>query len=203
MPRPRAKAKPKAAKTDNVPVVKKSIKVKRKDVSQLALQRAERRLFRRSSDEAADRAIKLKLGMFPAEQLRNNVDEAKHSIFQNVKDEQARVKLAKKHITLAFWQDLIEQHHHAEATGETEVWQFQEILEHKFDRPQDPRYMGSNYNVLILWNDGTRSWQPLMNVATTDPATCAAYMPRTTIFSKKLAGGDSSESHAEQRCSSE
>ena len=79
-------------------------------VDRLVLQRAERRLFRRSGDEAADRAIRLKLGIFPAEQLRNNVDDCKQPTFENVNNEQARVKACTKHITLQFWQGLIEKH---------------------------------------------------------------------------------------------
>ena len=112
----KAKAKAKPANTvnkvGNCGGVRKGLKLKKSgEGGALTLARNSRRLYRRSSDEAAERAIKLKLGMFPAEQLRNNVDDQKKSLFENVKAEQARVKQAKKHMTLGFWQGLISSHH--------------------------------------------------------------------------------------------
>ena len=55
--------------------------------------------------------MKLKLGFFAEVHLRNNRDSDNKSILEKIKKEQRRVRLAKKHVALSFWQDLIVQHH--------------------------------------------------------------------------------------------
>ena len=74
-----------------------------KDVESAKLQRA---LFRRDSNEQTHRCIKLKLGMFPMSQIENNTLDGKH-IPETVKSKVAECKLAKKHIPLTFWTQLI------------------------------------------------------------------------------------------------
>ena len=73
-------------------------------------ERATRRLFRRSSDEQAERAMRLKLGCYPQVQLNNNTDDDGRGVLENTKREQNRVRLAKKHMTLALWQGLVTKH---------------------------------------------------------------------------------------------
>ena len=42
------------------------------------------------------------------------------------------------------------------------IWKFREILDHQGPlRSDDPRYKGSKYNVLVLWETGEQSWEPL------------------------------------------
>jgi len=61
------------------------------------------------------------------------------------------------------------------------IWKFRQILDHQGPiRPSDKRYMGSRYNLLVEWETGECSWQPLTTtekhgVYDTDPVTVAIY----------------------------
>ena len=39
----------------------------------------------------------------------------------------------------------------------------------------DPEYNGSSYNLLIEWEPGEQTWEPLSNIIASDPYTCAVY----------------------------
>ena len=39
----------------------------------------------------------------------------------------------------------------------------------------DPEYNGSSYNLLIEWETGEQTWEPLSNIIASDPYTCAVY----------------------------
>ena len=39
----------------------------------------------------------------------------------------------------------------------------------------DPEYNGSSYNILIEWEPGEQTWEPLSNIIASDPYTCAVY----------------------------
>jgi hypothetical protein len=55
-------------------------------------------------------------------------------------------------------------------------FEFKKILQHHGPlAPNDPDYKGSNYNVLLLWEDGTRTWIPLKNIRNTAPVVCVLY----------------------------
>ena len=41
------------------------------------------------------------------------------------------------------------------------AWHFEKILAHKEVKPNDPNYMGSRYNCLVLWTTGEKTWEPL------------------------------------------
>ena len=71
---------------------------------------AGRKLRKWSSDDFCARAIKLKLGMYPASQVNGNLDEDGRTIDQNVKREFKKLKGAAKHLSLPFWNSLIEKH---------------------------------------------------------------------------------------------
>ena len=50
------------------------------------------------------------------------------------------------------------------------------ILDHHGPlRNHDPRYKGSTYNILIDWEDGTQTWEPLNLMAKQDPVMVAKY----------------------------
>jgi hypothetical protein len=58
--------------------------------------------------------------------------------------------------------DLIERQHTQEASGELEVFTFKGVTDHQGPlRKSDPRYKGSSYNVLMTWEDGSKSWEPV------------------------------------------
>ena len=65
--------------------------------------------------------------------------------------------------------------------------QLMEYVEDKTDRfkcikdhkgpytSSDPEYNGSSYNLLIEWETGEQTWEPLSNIIASDPYTCAVY----------------------------
>ena len=72
--------------------------------------------------------------------------------------------------------DIIEEQNNAEAKGETEIFTFRNILDHQGPlNGNDPRHMGSSYNVKVSWEDGTETWEPLNIIGKDDPATTALY----------------------------
>ena len=56
------------------------------------------------------------------------------------------------------------------------TWVFHEIISHQGPlRPGDRNYRGSSWNVLIMWETGEISWEPLSEIAQTAEAECALY----------------------------
>ena len=56
------------------------------------------------------------------------------------------------------------------------VWKFKKIVSHQGPlKPDHPDYNGSTYNVMIEWENGETSTEPLSVVAADDPVTCAIY----------------------------
>ena len=59
---------------------------------------------------------------------------------------------------------------------ENGFYRFKCIKDHKGPyTPSDPEYNGSSYNVLIEWEPGDQTWEPLSNIIASDPYTCAVY----------------------------
>ena len=72
--------------------------------------------------------------------------------------------------------DIIGDQHDKEAIGETDIFTYQEVLEHAGPlTASDKNYKGSSYNVKILWTDGSMTWEPLTAIINTDPVTVAVY----------------------------
>ena len=70
-------------------------------------------------------------------------------------------------------------------TNEETKWNYQEILQHDGPlRTTHPRYKGSTYNVLLAWESGEVTWEPLNRVATDDPVTCALYAQKHGLLDK-------------------
>jgi len=56
------------------------------------------------------------------------------------------------------------------------VWRFKSITAHEGPlKPGDPSYNGSKYNVLVNWETGESTFEPLHIIAADDPVTCAVY----------------------------
>jgi hypothetical protein len=56
------------------------------------------------------------------------------------------------------------------------VWKFRHIVSHQGPlRPDHPDYRGSMYNVMIEWENGEVTTEPLQLIAADDPVTCAIY----------------------------
>ena len=56
------------------------------------------------------------------------------------------------------------------------LYSFKCIKDHKGPyTSSDPEYNGSSYNLLIEWETGEQTWEPLSNIIASDPYTCAVY----------------------------
>ena len=81
--------------------------------------------------------------------------------------------------------DIIAEQHDAEANGEMDVYTFREILDHQGPlKPSDSKYMGSTYNVRVLWTDGSITWEPLAMMIKSDPVTLAEYAKEHDMLNK-------------------
>ena len=57
-----------------------------------------------------------------------------------------------------------------------EYWRFKQLVGHQGPlQPGDPRYKGSSYNVMVEWEDGSTTYEPLTTIAADDPVTVALY----------------------------
>ena len=56
------------------------------------------------------------------------------------------------------------------------LYRFRCIKDHRGPyTSSDPEYNGSSYNLLIEWETGEQTWEPLSNIIASDPYTCAIY----------------------------
>ena len=56
------------------------------------------------------------------------------------------------------------------------LYRFKCIKDHKGPYiSSDPEYNGSSHNLLIEWETGEQTWEPLSNIIASDPYTCAVY----------------------------
>jgi hypothetical protein len=63
------------------------------------------------------------------------------------------------------------------------VWTFKGINKHEGPlKTTDKRYLGSKWNVFVLWEDGSETWEPLSQVMKDDPITCAEYSQKHKLL---------------------
>ncbi|MDJ0828176.1 MAG: reverse transcriptase domain-containing protein, partial [Rhodobacter sp.] len=71
---------------------------------------------------------------------------------------------------------ILEDQHKAEESGEMPIFTYRKVLDHAGPiKPTDPNYKGSSWNVKLLWEDGSKTWEPLNIVGKDDPVTLAKY----------------------------
>ena len=64
------------------------------------------------------------------------------------------------------------------------LYRFKCIKDHKGPyMSSDPEYNGSSYNLLIEWETGEQTWEPLSNIIASDPYTCAVYAKEHDLLS--------------------
>ena len=69
---------------------------------------------------------------------------------------------------------LIEEQDRADATDKLHT--YQKIVDHHGPlKPSDPSYKSCLYNVKVLWEDGTETWEPFSGIKSDDPITLATY----------------------------
>ena len=72
--------------------------------------------------------------------------------------------------------DYLEKQTQEEADNTNGLWKFKAIVGHEGPlKPGHRSYKGSRYNVLIAWEDGSETSEPLDLIAADDPVTCALY----------------------------
>ena len=59
---------------------------------------------------------------------------------------------------------------------DNELYKFRCIKDHRGSyTSSDHEYLGSSCNLLIEWETGEMTWEPLNNIIASDPYTCAVY----------------------------
>ena len=81
--------------------------------------------------------------------------------------------------------DLITDQMVPKAEGYGEMHTFKSILDHQGPlKRHDPKYKGSQWNVLVAWDDGTHTWEPLNIIGKCDEITLAKYAKDNDLLSK-------------------
>ena len=66
------------------------------------------------------------------------------------------------------------------------VWRFKHIVGHQGPLIHtDPNYKGSKYNVLMEWENGEITKEPLAIIGADDPVTCAIYAKEKGFLDKE------------------
>ena len=79
--------------------------------------------------------------------------------------------------------DIVSEQHDRELKGEAEIFMFSKILAHKGPlKADDPDYKGSSYNVQVLWNDTSITWEPLAMMIGSDPVTMDVYAKENDLL---------------------
>ena len=79
--------------------------------------------------------------------------------------------------------DHIEHQLHPDYDPEAKLWKFTHIVSHEGPlEPTSPAYKGSKYNLLVAWEDGTQTYEPLKTIAEDDPVTVAKYAKENNLL---------------------
>ena len=117
------------------------------------------------------------------ERKRATISEHVKDLYQQLvsREDQLRFKLkidGDQLDDLISYNQLMEYLEDKTDTGPLEdgLYRFKCIKDHKGPyTPSDPEYNGSSYNLLIEWETGEQTWEPLSNIIASDPYTCAVY----------------------------
>ena len=72
--------------------------------------------------------------------------------------------------------DLVTESLSDKESGQQDFASYSGILNHQGPlKAHDPRYKGSSYNVLVNWDDGTQTWEPINLIGKQDTVTIARY----------------------------
>ena len=64
-------------------------------------------------------------------------------------------------------------------------------------KSDSPNWKGSSYNVKILWEDNSETWEPLLVIKVDDPITCAEYADKMNFLNTH--GWKSLKKHAKNK----
>ena len=80
---------------------------------------------------------------------------------------------------------LIESQREEEFLNPDRPWIYKDIIGHEGPlTPKDPNYKGCIYNVLVQWEDGSETYEPLTIIKKDDPVTCAKYAKEYGLLDK-------------------
>ena len=76
-----------------------------------------------------------------------------------------------------------EEEENKKKDGHNDIWKFRDIVKHQGPlSPSHKDYKGSKYNVLVEWETGEKSYEPLDVIAADDPVTCAVYAKKNNLL---------------------
>ena len=79
--------------------------------------------------------------------------------------------------------DAVEEQHEQEMDNPEKFWTYKEILNHQGPLTKtDSQWKGSIYNILLKWEDGSETWEPLNIILKDDPVTCANYALKNDLL---------------------
>ena len=82
--------------------------------------------------------------------------------------------------------NIIEEQNKQEMENPDCAWIYKEVIDHQGPLKQhDPRYKGSKWNVKVLWEDNSKTWEPLMIIKKDDPVTVATYAEKNGLLNKE------------------
>ena len=72
--------------------------------------------------------------------------------------------------------DLVTESMATKESGQQDIASNSEILDRQGPlKAHNPQYKGSSYNVLVSWDDGSQTWDPINLIGKQDPVTIARY----------------------------
>ena len=81
--------------------------------------------------------------------------------------------------------DLITEQMESKGMGYGDIYTFKSILDHQGPlKHHDPKYKGSQWNVLVAWNDSTQTWEPLNIIGKHNEISLAKYAKENDLLSK-------------------
>ncbi len=85
-------------------------------------------------------------------------------------------------ITYNEWMDFIQKNEENDAI----IWHFWRIVRHQGPcLCSDPDYNGSKFNVMVEWENGETTTEPLSVIAANNPVTCAIYANKHDLLDTK------------------
>ena len=79
--------------------------------------------------------------------------------------------------------DYIERENNEMDNDTEQTYKFRQISGHQGPlRPNDKDYKGSSYNVLVEWESGETTYEPLDIIGSDDPVTCAEYAQKNNLL---------------------
>ena len=78
--------------------------------------------------------------------------------------------------------DLVVESMVSKENGQTDKFTYSGILNHL--KRNDPKHHGSSYNLLVNWDDGIQTWEPLNLMAKQDPVTLAWYAQDKSLLNQ-------------------